>query len=381
MGNQQKEKIKLIQKANKEMLDYFNSIFINQLEDIQELKTRMFELDVKIDELEKTKEIYAFKSNSKKSVFTPVVTIDDNDERGKLIDRQIKDLNEVKSSLDIKIIGLDNSLKSLKKRLEVLNDAGDAITDLALELADNTDSTEDMEESGFQFVSDESASDDENHENHGYNILMLDAFERTFYATLLDKDVKDGLSNLNHKLDVLSYLVGTDTERAKLTVKEIAGCSDEISDYVENVCQKMNSNIDSTKPISALLDDYVMGQRDEHPEAVIDAHMECTDFEMILHPVFTINLFRLLDIFLENIFTHANCTSIGITVAVSPHIIDVKIDDNGVGIKESYLKDSPWYSGIHKAQEILYLLGGKLDISEGEEAGTHVAFSFSVREQ
>ncbi len=381
MGNQQKEKIKLIQKANKEMLDYFNSIFINQLEDIQELKTRMFELDVKIDELEKTKEIYAFKSNSKKSVFTPVVTIDDNDERGKLIDRQIKDLNEVKSSLDIKIIGLDNSLKSLKKRLEVLNDAGDAITDLALELGDNTDSTEDMEENGFQFVSDEPALDDESNENHGYNILMLDAFERTFYATLLDKDVKDGLSNLNHKLDVLSYLVGTDVERAKLTVKEIAGCSDEIKDYVENVCEKMNSNIDSTKPISTLLDDYVMGQRDEHPEAIIDAHMECTDFEMILHPVFTINLFRLLDIFFENIFTHANCTSIGVTVAVSPHIIDVKIDDNGVGIKENYLNESPWYSGIHKAQEILYLLGGKLDISEGEEAGTHVAFSFSVREQ
>lgn len=59
----------------------------------------------------------------------------------------------------------------------------------------------------------------------------------------------------------------------------------------------------------------------------------------------------------------------------------MKIDDNGVGIKENYLNESPWYSGIHKAQEILYLLGGKLDISEGEEAGTHVAFSFSVREQ
>ncbi|MDE6024040.1 MAG: hypothetical protein K2G45_01155 [Lachnospiraceae bacterium] len=378
MGNQQKDKIKLIQKANKAMLDYFNSNFINQLEDIQELKTRMFEIDIKIDELEKTKEIYAFKSNSKKSVFTPVVTVDDNDERGKLIDRQIRDLNEVKTSLDIKISGLDNSLKTLKKRLELLTEAGNAITDLALQVDGSMDSFEDMEENGFQFVKDTSGQSDE---NHGYNILMLDAFERTFYAGLLEKDVKDGLSNLNHKLDVLSYLVGTDAERAKLTVKEIVGCSDELKDSVDNICKKINSNTESAKPISTLLDDFVMKQRDEHPEAIIDAHIECTDFEMILHPIFTINIFRLLNIFFDNIFMHANGTRIEFTLAVSPHVIDVKIDDNGVGIKPDYLKESPWYSSLHKAYEIVYLLGGKLDISEGAEAGTHVAFSFSVREQ
>ena len=53
--------IESIRVANKEMLDYFNDSFLNALEDIQDLKTQAFEIDIKIDELEKTKDLYAFK--------------------------------------------------------------------------------------------------------------------------------------------------------------------------------------------------------------------------------------------------------------------------------------------------------------------------------
>ena len=111
MDNNRKNNLKIIKKANREMLDYFNDSFINELENIQNLKTQIFEVDVKIDELEKTKDIYAFKTSSKKSAFTPVVTDDGGNIKGKIIDNQIKDLEEVRSSLDIKIRTLDSSLK------------------------------------------------------------------------------------------------------------------------------------------------------------------------------------------------------------------------------------------------------------------------------
>lgn len=111
MDNNRKNNLKIIKKANREMLDYFNDNFINELENIQNLKTQIFEVDVKIDELEKTKDIYAFKTSSKKSAFTPVVTDDSGNIKGKIIDNQIKDLEEVRSSLDIKIRMLDGSLR------------------------------------------------------------------------------------------------------------------------------------------------------------------------------------------------------------------------------------------------------------------------------
>ena len=55
-----KENFKKIKSANQMMLDYFNKSFLSQLEDIQNLKTQIFEIDIKIDELDKTKDIYAF---------------------------------------------------------------------------------------------------------------------------------------------------------------------------------------------------------------------------------------------------------------------------------------------------------------------------------
>ena len=97
-----KENFKKIKSANQMMLDYFNKSFLSQLEDIQNLKTQIFEIDIKIDELDKTKDIYAFKTNSRKSVFSPVTNDGVDTERNKIIQEQIKDLQSGEGDLDVK---------------------------------------------------------------------------------------------------------------------------------------------------------------------------------------------------------------------------------------------------------------------------------------
>jgi two-component system sensor histidine kinase DegS len=42
------------------------------------------------------------------------------------------------------------------------------------------------------------------------------------------------------------------------------------------------------------------------------------------------------------------------------------------------MEKSPWYSSIHKANEIIYLLDGKLDIKGSHENGTLVTFSYPI---
>ena len=101
-----KENFKKIKSANQMMLDYFNKSFLSQLEDIQNLKTQIFEIDIKIDELDKTKDIYAFKTNSRKSVFSPVTNDGVDTERNKIIQEQIKDLQSVKETLTLKRHGI-----------------------------------------------------------------------------------------------------------------------------------------------------------------------------------------------------------------------------------------------------------------------------------
>ncbi|MBE5944758.1 MAG: hypothetical protein E7258_07560 [Lachnospiraceae bacterium] len=370
--------IQQIKQANQEMLNYFNNSFLENLETIQQLKTQAFEIDIKIDELEKTKNIYAFKSTSRKSVFTPTTSDDFEDEKSKIIEEQINDLLSVKDSLYTKIRSLELSLTSVKKRLAILNDAETSIDNLMKSLTPELLAEGSPDEDGdFEFIQEQKT---DSATTHGYNILMQDAFDKAFYSTLLHRNIKDGLVSINHKLEMLSYLLSTDVSRAKITLQEILHSSKKILDSVDDINSKFDANLNSSQPIWSKLDDFVMQQRDKHPECIIDANIECTDYEINLHPIFTINLLKLLNIFFDNIFKHSNANSIDFKMSLSKNKVDVCISDNGVGIDPDYLTKSPWYSNLHKAHEIIYLLGGTLSITGDIISGTTVRFNFSVQE-
>ena len=376
MDSQPKTKMDIIQDANKEMLDYFNKTFFEQLEEIQSLKTQVFEIDIKIEEYEKTRNIYAFKSTSKRSVFSPTNTENVEDERSQIIDSQIRDLKDVKISLINKIKALEVSINQLKKRLKTLNEASTAIEEFKDELPEEEIAGTDEEKEGFEFVEDNSSTSEA---THGYNILMQEAFNNTYLATLLDKRVKEGISSINHKLDMLSYLFTTDVSRAKLTIKEIKHSSQQILSALEDIRNSLDENIDTSKPIWSLLDDYIMTIREAHPECLVEVSIECNDYDINLHPVYTINLIKLLNIFFDNAFKHSNANCITFIAGISQNVIDVVIQDNGVGIDENYMERSPWYSSLHKAHEVIFLLNGTLDITGDLMGGTKIRFNFPVK--
>ena len=215
-----KENFKKIKSANQMMLDYFNKSFLSQLEDIQNLKTQIFEIDIKIDELDKTKDIYAFKTNSRKSVFSPVTNDGVDTERNKIIQEQIKDLQSVKETLTLKLRGMELQLNKLRQYLEALNNAEDALT--SFEPRYTTDDPDHTDHYGFTFLQEDAKEDIS---SHGYNILMLDAYDRALTQTILDKQIKTGLEAMQNKLDMINYLIGTDVGRAKLTLQEILAIS------------------------------------------------------------------------------------------------------------------------------------------------------------
>ncbi len=376
MDNQENTNLERIRTANREMLNHFNREFLSTLEAVQELKTQSFEIDIKIDELEKTKDIYAFKTTSRKSVFTPVISDGTDTERGKIIDSQINDLLDAKDSINTKIRSMESKLNTLKQQLATLNDAEKAIEDISSLYVEPASKVPNNTDDGFEFIEEDSPVDIS---SHGYNILMLDAFDKAYLSTMLDKNVKDNLSSLNHKLDLLSYLISTDAPRAKLTLQEVILNSKKIINSLDDINVKLGCHLDQTKHISVLLDEYIMHQRDAHPECIIDANVEATDFELELHPVFTINIMKLLDIFFDNIYLHSQATQIELKLSLSTNVVDVYIDDNGVGIDNNYLTSSPWYSSLHKAHETIYLLGGTLNISGDVLSGTKVRFKFPVK--
>ncbi|MBR3833007.1 MAG: sensor histidine kinase [Lachnospiraceae bacterium] len=374
MDSNNKTDLEIICAANKEMLDYFNSRFLEKLEDIQELKTQSFEIDVKIEELEKTKDIYAFKSNSRKSIFTPNTNDDSDNVRGQIIDQQIEELRQIQEGLGTKLRSKEIKLNALKRRLNSLNQAQDALKRVSPE-ALNSSYSEDEE--GFEFI--ETDTSNRSHISHGHSILMQDAFDKAYLTTLIDRNIKNNLLGLTNKLELLTYLLGTDISRAKLTLKEIISSSKDIAASVDDIAARLNKSIDSGKPLWSQVDEFIMLRREQYPEYLIEADVDCSDYELNVHPVFIINTLVLLDIFFDNIFKHSNANNIVFKLSITPNLIECEISDNGIGISDNYLNTSPWYSSLHKAHEIIYLLGGNIRINGDITTGTYVRFDFPIQ--
>ena len=370
-----KEKYQKIKSANQTMLDYFNKAFLAQLEDIQNLKTQIYEIDIKIDELDKTKDIYAFKSNSRKSVFSPVTNDGVDTERNKIIQEQIKDLQSVKETLTLKLRSMELQLNKLRQYLEALNDAEDALS--SFEPRFTTDDPDHTDNYGFTFLQDDAKEDIS---AHGYNILMLDAYDRALTQTILDKNIRTGLESIESKLDMINYLIGTDVGRAKLTIQEILHNTKQLIHNVDDMSDNLNRFSNSNKPLKEQLEIYLNEFKQKNPKLDITASVETPDAGISYHPVFNINFMRLIQIFFDNIAAHADASKVTLQASLMPNTLEVILKDDGVGIKENFMTDSPWYSSLHKAKEILYMLCGRLDISGDAISGTTVKFSFPIQQ-
>ncbi|MBR4513952.1 MAG: sensor histidine kinase [Lachnospiraceae bacterium] len=363
------DNFELIELANKDMLDYFNKAFLNHLEDIQSVKTQIFEIDIKTDELEKTKDLYAFKSNSKKSVFSPIISDGSDTERGKIISDQLSSLADVRESLIMKLRSMEIRLGELKKHLSKLNDAADAID------AIKSAPAPEEEDDGFELLFEESKIP-EDFIVHGKTVLMQSAYDKAVANALLDKKVKDSMDSVTHKLDALSYMITSDPARAKVTLHEINRSAKRVINAVDEVQTRLDYELDSTKSLKALLEEYLNEQKQAHPYMNFDTDLTCDESVSSLAPVYSIYTMKLIGIYLDNALKHANADSIEIKFMLTPTKIEVAINDDGDGMEPDAPSKAPWYSSLKKAEEIITLLGGELHLITDLDQGTKVSFSY-----
>lgn len=383
MTEKELENLNLAKAANDDTLAFFNRQYIKDLEEFQRLKTDLFEIDIKIEELEKTRSIYEFKSTSKKQVFSPSQTTNpEGKEQRKIIDDSIRELDIERDKLHVEMATMHTRIEQEKTRLAKLEKADRAFRAIFDEEYENQkDSSETQtneiadDDDDFEFLEENTDTTDI---DHGYNILMQDAFDKTYLSTLIDKNIKSPINTLNYKLDTLSKFITTDASRAKLSLYDIIDYSKKIIGNIDEVERHLETRFESNRSIVSILENYIDDIKYIHSELTIDSSIEYTDYDIELHPVYTINLMKLLEIFFNNIFDHSGANRVDFKINVSENMVTCKIFDNGAGINEDFLDESPWYSSLHKAYEILYLLGGSLNISKGEPMGTKIAFNFPI---
>ncbi len=367
------ENLKIVRASNQDMLDYFNSLYVRKLEMVQSLKTEQFELKVKIDELVKTLDVYSFKNSSGHNVFSPFssgTTI--QQEKASQIESQIRDLMDVQLSIDGRITKLENEIDDLKKRINTLSTSNKKLNELLTEAEEKPDTASESEE-------EEAAEEnDEPDINHGLNILRLQDYGKQKLADKLETQIADILDGNIHKLEVLSWLLKSDINRAKLTLEELISSNEKLLDAVDELISDLTYNFDSNEPVWTLLNDIMLEYKESHPECVIESDVECPDYELNLPPIITSNLIMIIREIMENAFKHSNANRIVVKIYISSRLIDVFINDNGVGIDSNFSHVTPWYSGLNRIREIIYLLGGQFKIDGDIISGTNVRFSFPI---
>lgn len=377
MTNEEMNPLNIIEEANSKTLDYFNKAYVNNLELVQSLKTELFELEVQIETLEKTRDLYTYQVDTRRNVFSPLTTDESqNLTKGKQIALQIKDLEDARDRLKNRIADLETDTNFFKNQVQMLSKANKCIHTVLVG-SSHDDSMDDFDiEDAIEFIEE----DDSNiATTHNYNMLMIQDYDNMQYANILNQNVKQELiSNLN-KLDVLKWLLNSDIARAKVTLNELHNSQKEVLNSLDEVLDHLNYNIDTKQPIWNQVEKLMEGYKSAHPECTIIDSCDCTEHDLNLPPVITIRLIRMLKEIFDNIFKHSNANKITSKIFISSRLIDVYVNDNGVGIPEDYLERSSWSSGLHKLHETIYQLDGKLQIQGDLISGTNVRFSFPIK--
>jgi hypothetical protein len=374
MDNTSIESLKLVRSTNQDLLNFFNDSYISKLEQVQSLKTEEFELKAKIDQLLKTLDVYSFKTSTGHNVFSPFSTsTTSQQEKATQIEAQLRELQDIQSTLHIQIKEEEEETDLLKKRINSLSTSNRHLDELLSEATEEVSTiSEDTTDSDTHPKSDEPPV------NHGLNILRLQQYERKQLADKIQSDITDVLDSNFHKLEVLSWLIRSDINRAKVTLEELTTSTSKLADHVDEIANSLTNEVDSEEPVWTLLEKLIQNYKDEHTECDISSDIDCTDYAINIPDIVSTQLIMIIQELMNNIFTHSNANKIVIKIYLSSRLVDVYINDNGVGIDSNYSDESPWYSGLHKIKEIIYLLNGTFKIDGDIVSGTNVRFSFPL---
>lgn len=369
------EHLNTLRTTNWDILNYFRSAYITQSEQIQNLKTELFELDVKIEELQKTRDIYTFQSDSRKNIFSPLPSGSVTKGKSQAIQTQLDELQDVRTALTERVNKLDIELSMIRNHIRALEHSNQCLSSLYQELPQSETATEEELAARALPATEEQEEDAATHACH---MLMLHQYDKSQTAERIRSSLRQGIENNQNKLEVLKWLIQSDPNRARLTLQELQDSNNRLLNTADSIIRELDQDLNYQCPIWMAIDDCIQNYRTLHPDCTIDASVDCTDYDMKVLPIITITLLQLLREILNNIFYYSNANKILAKVYINSRMIDVYINDNGVGINSDYLTESPWHSGLHRLHEVIYLLGGKIQIDGDIISGTNVRFSFPV---
>lgn len=367
-----------------EMLTYFGKLYSEHDADISNYKSKLFEINVKIDELSRTQNVYALNTDYRKNIFSPIASVLPENEKELEIKEEIKKLTEQREQYEYSVNEETIYLKSFSKRIKKLKESKASVNSLINEIdkqkgiiAEKSKSLENATEQNRDLYKKTKEANERKDDliGHYNNILDIFNYNDTFISTYLDKKVKSALQEEEIKLSNITGYIYSSPARSKKLIDEVTESNKKIISSIDNQLDRLNYDLDETKPLDFTLENYISRCKSSNPNINIDAYVE----PCLIVPTFSkyVALLKLLDIFFDNIFKHSGAKNIKFESNYENDVIEVMIADDGKGLPAKYLEKAEWYSGIHYAKELIFLLNGNLEITS--DKGTKVVFDFNIK--
>ena len=110
---------------------------------------------------------------------------------------------------------------------------------------------------------------------------------------------------------------------------------------------------------------------------IIENLQELEGIEIVLPAEGKIHIYRIFQEILTNIEKHSQATEVRVEVVRSDHYLTCRIADNGRGMPTEYTERPGGMAGLGLSaiSERVVMLGGTLEVSSKENAGTEIQFT------
>ncbi|MBR6402915.1 MAG: hypothetical protein IKS48_05980 [Eubacterium sp.] len=224
------EKLKSISESNDEMLTYFKKLYSEHERQLQESKDKLFEINVKLDELSRTESVYSLNNDLRKNVFSPIHVKTPENEREEEIRKETKELTKLRESLEYSVNEETIYLKSIDKRIHKIVKAKNAINDLLLMYEEGRIKEIDIDDIPDKSDNEKTFLESETSEKRSTDVLidnnvnlMRSNVDIMDFADLMDidKDSDEGLTRLETLDDGIEQLKKTTTSRNRVRRRTI----------------------------------------------------------------------------------------------------------------------------------------------------------------
>ena len=120
-----------IRKSNTELYNYFNSRYKECSERLQKNQASLFEINIRLEELERTKNAYISTNNARKNLFSPLPLSKEESEKEASLEEEITKLRAAKRELQNKISEDEASQKFFNRKLKSAKHSLESLEELS----------------------------------------------------------------------------------------------------------------------------------------------------------------------------------------------------------------------------------------------------------